>query len=420
MKRLLILGGIASSIEIVDQAHKMGIEVYVTDYLADSPAKVFADKSFMVSATDVEAVVDLIKQERIDGVLTGYVDMLLPYYVQICNKANLPCYATGEQVAITTDKARFKALCKQFSVPTVPEYTYEDVVSGKAEYPILVKPVDNSGARGIYICRNMEEFEYNYKTALSYSSSKHVLIERYMTGKEATIFYYIHEGKIYLEGIGNRHMLRFDKHLLPLPIGYTFPSSIVPYFVETEHQSIVKMFESIGIKEGMIFMQAFVEGDKCVIYEMGYRLTGSREHHLINHACGFNPLAAMIDYAVGNTIDKDSLKCIDPLKGYLANVTLLLKEGVIAGYEGIDMVKNMQGVLHVSLSYGVGKEISGKIMGTLAQAGVRVLLWADSKENLVCLMDKVKNTIKVRGENGEDLLIDDYSYSLMVEGSDIH
>ena len=70
MKKLLVLGGTSISKEIVYAAHEMGIEVYVTDYYEDSPAKKIADKSFMVSATDVDAVVDLIKKESIDGVIT--------------------------------------------------------------------------------------------------------------------------------------------------------------------------------------------------------------------------------------------------------------------------------------------------------------------------------------------------------------
>ena len=77
-KKLLLLGGVQPACQIVEEAHKMGVTVYVTDYLANSPAKAIADKSFMVNAMDVDAVVDLCKAEGIDGLITGYVDPLLP------------------------------------------------------------------------------------------------------------------------------------------------------------------------------------------------------------------------------------------------------------------------------------------------------------------------------------------------------
>ena len=75
-KKLLILGGIALSCEIIKQAQKQGVIVLVTDYLEGSPGKKIADKSFMISTTDVEAVVRLIQKEKIDGVLTGAVPVL--------------------------------------------------------------------------------------------------------------------------------------------------------------------------------------------------------------------------------------------------------------------------------------------------------------------------------------------------------
>lgn len=415
MKKLLILGGIALSKEIVEQAHKMGILVYVTDYLANSPAKSIADKSFMVSATDVDAVVDLIREEKIDGVLAGYIDLLLPYYVEICNKAKLPCYATKEQIEITSDKAQFKALCKQFGVPTVAEYSYDEVINGKALFPLLVKPVDNSGARGIFICRTLDEFKENYERSMSFSKSKHILIERYMTGKEATIFYFLHDGEIYLTGMGDRHMVRFDEKLIPLPVGYTFPSIEIKDFMNGTDLNIKRMFRSLGMKEGMVFMQCFIEHGKCIIYEMGYRLTGSIEHHLFQQSNGFNTLQAMIDFAVGNLIDNSSLSGISPQKACTANVTLLMNAGEILEYRGLDEVTNIDGVLHVFPSYSKGTILYEDSLGTLAQVVVRVLLTADEKSTLISKMERIKDTIEVIDIDGKDLLIEGYSYFELVK-----
>ena len=75
-RKLLILGGILLSNEIIKYAKRLNLDVYVTDYLVDSPAK-NAD-SFMTSTTDVDAVVELIKQEKVDGTITGFVDLLYP------------------------------------------------------------------------------------------------------------------------------------------------------------------------------------------------------------------------------------------------------------------------------------------------------------------------------------------------------
>jgi biotin carboxylase len=412
-KKLLLLGGTAISRQILWTAKELGYNVYVTDNIADSPCKKLADKSFNISAIDVDSVVNLIKSEHINGVITGYADVLLPYYVEICEKANLPCYANSDAITITTDKQLFKQKCIDFNIPVVPEYSFDDVMNGAVEYPLIVKPVDNSGARGIYICSNLAEFDINYQKALSFSKSKHVLIERMMTGKEATIFYYLHEGKIYLLGIGNRWMYEQDSEHLKLPVGYTFPSDNISSFLERQNGNIVKMFRSLNMKEGMAFMQTFIDNDSYVVYEMGYRLTGSIEQHLTDKIYKFNHLKQLIKYAVGDMIETETVENLDPNKCCMANVTLLLTIGRIGEIVGIEDTKNIPGVCHVYCSYDTNTQIEQSVIGTLAQVGVRVLLTADNQEQLLERMDQVKDTIHVYDESGKDMIIRNYSYKTL-------
>ena len=412
-KRLLLLGGTSISRQIVYAAHELNYDVFVTDYLEDSPCKKIAEKSFMVSCTDVDEVVRLIKNERIDGVIMGYADVLMPSYVQICEKAGLPCYANSHAVEVTTDKADFKRLCREFDIPVVPEYSIRDVKNSQVVYPLIVKPVDNSGARGIYICHNEDEFDRFYHQAMSYSRKGEVLIERFMDEKEVTVFYYLHEGVVYMLGTGDRLMLRFDNRLLQLPVGYIFPSLNECRFLEEEDGNIRRMFHSLDMREGMVFMQCFNENGKYTVYEMGYRLTGSIEHHLMEHAYGFNHLKAILQYAVGDKVDTGPLKSSVRKDRVMANQTLLLSEGTIAQYEGIDNVRNMPGVLHVHESYPVGKTIDSSVIGKLAQVGIRVLLYADDKEQLLSRMDTIKDRLRVMSTDNKDMVLRNYSYREM-------
>ena len=414
-KKLLILGGTQISLQILYAAKELGYEVYVTDYQEDSPCKKHADKSFMVSATDVDAVVDLIKKEEIDGVLMGYADILLPYYVRICEKVGLPCYANMNSIDITTDKLKFKEYCRIHNVPVVEEYNYNEVVNGKVKFPIIVKPVDNSGARGIFICHDLSEFQKYYEMSLSYSKNKQVIIERLMTGKEATVFYYLHNGKPYLLGIGDRWMYKQNEKLLKLPIGYTFPSIWTENYMLTQDELVKRMFESLGMKEGMVFIQCFVDNGQLIVYEMGYRLTGSIEHHLYERQYGFNHLKEIINYAVGNSVDTSNIENLDPTLCCMANVTLLLKEGTIDHYEGLEIVESIPGVVHYNISYKPGTIVDDSKIGKLAQVGVRILLVENSREELLATMDKVKERVKVISKDGTDLLFKDYKYSIVCQ-----
>lgn len=84
-KRLLVLGGSRISCQIVRKAQEMGIYVMVTDWypVEKSPAKQIADKAFTVSTADVDAIVKLIRDEKVDGVITGFTDSVLPYYATL-------------------------------------------------------------------------------------------------------------------------------------------------------------------------------------------------------------------------------------------------------------------------------------------------------------------------------------------------
>lgn len=409
-KKILLLGGTSISRQIVYAAHELNYDVYVTDYIEDSPCKQIAEKNFMVSCTDIDRVVELIKNEHIDGVIMGYADVLMPSYVQICEKANLPCYANLHAIEVTSHKEQFKRLCKEYNIPVVPEYSLSEVEHGNVIYPLIVKPVDNSGARGIYICHNKNEFDLYYQEALKFSPSKHILIERFMENREATIFYYLHKGEIYFLGVSDRHMLKFSEQYLQLPIGYTFPSINQCEFLKNENEKIKKMFHSLNMKEGMVFIQCFNDNGKYIVYEMGYRLTGSIEHHLMEHAYGFNHLKAILQYAVGDDINISPLQSNNIGNSIMANVTLLLSEGTISHYEGFNTVKKMPGVLHIHESYPSGQIIDKNIMGKLAQVGIRILLYADNKEQLLQRMDSVKEALHVISTENHDMILRNYSY----------
>ena len=139
-KRLLILGGMRFSCEIVNKAREMGIHTIVADYnrIEDSPGKQIADEAVDLSVIDVEAVVSYVKKNAIDGVIVGFNDMLLPYYAEICQKCGLPCYGTKDQFETLIAKDRYKALCRQFGVPTVPEF---DVSDENIKFPFLSNPL---------------------------------------------------------------------------------------------------------------------------------------------------------------------------------------------------------------------------------------------------------------------------------------
>lgn len=412
-KRLLILGGMRFSCEIVKTARAMGIYTLVADYnkIEDSPAKQIADEAVDLSVIDVDAVVSYVKSHQIDGVFVGFNDMLLPYYAEICEKTGLPCYGTKEQFETLIAKDQYKTLCRQFGVPTIPEYDINDT---SIKYPVLVKPVDSSGSRGITICHNREELEEAVEIGKKASKTGKVLIERYMDGREVTVFWTFQNGNYYLSALANRHVKHNQgKDVIPLPVGYTFPSVFLLKYQNEVEENCKKMFSHLGIKDGMMFMQCKVEDGTSFVYDLGFRPTGSLEYKILKRVCGYDPLEMMIYHSLTGSMGPEDITAkVNPLFNAPAfNVSCLCAPGTIKEIIGVEEVRSLPEVEDVVLGHVPGETITEQMRGLLAQITVRVLGSVSKKEELLPIMQKIDNTIHLVGEQGEELLLPGIEYS---------
>lgn len=413
-KRLLLLGGSRITCEIVKHARKMGVVTGVTDWypLEKSPAKQLADEAYFENTSDIDAMSKLIQEKHFDGVLTGFTDSTLPYYAQMCVKNNLPTYGTKEQFDIFIDKTQYKELMRKFDVPTIPEYQIDldnIIESAKnVKYPLLVKPSDSSGARGITICHNLDELITAVLVANEASKTKKILVEQYVDGPECTIFWLFKNGKYYMTLLGNRHVKYNQDGVIPLPVGYTYPAACQPEFLKSTAPKMEEMFRSVGIKNGMMFMQCKMVEDECIVYDIGYRLTGSLEYINIKEMCGYDPLDMMIHFALTGDMGETELdKKVDAyLMGkYSFNVSILSKPGKIAEIRGLEEVRNMPEVIEVVVAHPEGDVITEKMIGLLAQITVRILGKADSIEQMKQAMYAIHDTIQVISDKGENMVL---------------
>lgn len=411
-KRLLILGGMRLSCEIVRKAREMGIHTIVADYnsLEDSPGKQIADEAADLSVIDVDAVVSYVKSHAVDGVFVGFNDMLLPYYADICERTGLPCYGTREQFETLIAKDRYKALCRQFHVPTIPEYEPD---APDIKYPVLVKPVDNSGSRGIAICQDRTELLAAIDVGKKASKTGKVLIERYMTGREVTVFWTFQDGNYYLSALANRHVKQNQgTDVIPLPVGYTFPSVFLPKYRQEVEENCKAMFRHLGLKDGMMFMQCKVEEGTCHVYDLGYRLTGSLEYKILERVCGYNPLEMMICYALTGHMGFESIanKADPAFQTPAFNVSCLCAPGTIKEITGVEEARAMQEVEDVVIAHAPGETITEQMRGLLSQIAVRVLGSVNDREELLPTMQRIDSTIHIHGKKGEELLLPGVEY----------
>lgn len=406
-KKLLIIGGDSFSVDIVKTAQSMGIYTIVTDWYDTkrSPAKLVADEYWNTSIEDYDMLSKQIKEHHVDGILTGFTDSYLLAYQHLCEINDLPSYGTKKQFEILTNKALYKEWCKRFNVPTIQQYNASDT---DIQFPVIIKPVDGSGSRGLHVCHNQEELQDAIADSKKSSKQGEVIIERYMTGREVTIFWTFVDGKYYLSAIGNRHVKQNQgENVIPLPVGYTFPSVVIPKYQQEVEEQAKKMFAALGIKNGMMFMQCKVEDGTCYVYDIGYRLTGSLEYKILEVVSGYNPLKMLINFALtGKMTDEDISTKVNPATmSPCYNVSCLCAPGTIAEINGCDTLLQEDGVIDSILTHFPGETITEEMKGLLTQITVRVLGTVKNQEELCSTMQHIGETIQIISTDNRQLLL---------------
>ena len=415
MKKILILGGANLHCKLVRIAKNMGYYTIVTDYLENSPAKKIADKSYMYDINDIEGIVEMCKAEGVSAVLNTHIDPGQVPYQKICEKLGLPCYCTKEQVEILTDKNKFKECCEKYGVDVIESFEVENVLESedyiKDKYPLLVKPAHSRGSRGQSICYTYDEVVSAIKTAEKESDNGEALIESYMKGKpdfSMTIFFI--KGKSYLIRTVDRHLGPEELGLEKVAIASVSPSNYTDLYVEKVHNKIVNMLQQIGIKNGPVFMQGFVDGDKIRFYDPGFRFPGTEYDTMQAKILNKNLLENLIDFAFKGTFEGKYAEYVEDgyrLDGHWVTALFpLVRKGKICKIEGLDEIERMKGVHSYTLRHQVGEEI--EYTHNVNQRMAEIDLIAGSKEELRNTISQVKKYLKVFDEQNENMIYSEF------------
>ena len=188
MKKLLLLGGSRYLLPVIREAHDLGLYVITCDYLPDNDAHPNADEYRNVSIIDKEAVLALARELKIDGVMSFACDPGVTTAAYVAEQLGLPSVGSFEAVSILQDKARFRRFLTEhgFTVPRAKGYTCpEDALAdaGRFAYPVIVKPVDSAGSKGVTRVDGPEALPGALDLAFRVSLGGRVIVEDFIRQK---------------------------------------------------------------------------------------------------------------------------------------------------------------------------------------------------------------------------------------------
>jgi biotin carboxylase len=411
-KKLLILGTNSSSCEMVKYARSQGAYVIVTDNLpaAKSAAKQIADESWMVSTADVDTIEKLARQNKVDGVFAGASEFNLEAAMTVCERMGLPFFCNRTQWEICSDKLRFKQLCRDNGVPVIKEYRidgnyrFEDL--NKIKYPVVVKPVDLSAGKGLRLCQNQDQLRQSYEQALSLSKTKKAIVEEFVEGDEFTAAYTIKNGEFRLTFMMDRYvdLEPSEMRTMGLPQAFILPSKYIDKYIAELNTNVIKMFKSIGLMNGFIFVQGRLNDEGFHLFESNYRLGGSSFHRFNIKLNGVNCMEMLVNYALTGEMDGYDLRLINPkFNRYCCCLPLLSKGGIVGKISGLEEIRNKHSLIDMDNVYEVGDCIEKS--GTLKQIILRFFLVEDTPQEINNSIRQIQDTVKVLDDQGNDMLL---------------
>ena len=414
-KVLLVLGAIAALEDIIVRAKK-DYYVIVTDNVVGSPAKKFADESWMLSIDDVDGIVQKCREEGVDGVMNFCVDPGQKPYQQICEKLGVPCVAGFEQFDILTNKDKFKACCKQYGIATIPEYPLNGEGDLDAlEYPVMIKPADSRASKGLTICHSREEVPAAIEYALGFSKRKKVLAERYMKGcPEVQIKYVACDGEIFLTSTCDWHTaFKADGTRVYVDLIH-YPSKLTSEYLATTNARVIHMLKSIGIRNGAVALTALYENGEFHFFDPALRMGGAQDWRIVRAACGIDISDMLINFAMtGSMGDVNEIRKIDGAfaKKHSCLQYFDLETGTIGKITGIEQCSTLPGVSGYLQCHEVGDTIKG--YGTTDNIAMRFILTCDTLDELIETMKQIRARIRVENTAGETMLIPPYDPELL-------
>jgi biotin carboxylase len=407
-KKLLILGGSSLMVDPVLRAKSLGIYTIVTDWheLEKSPAKRVADEYWNISLMDYDLLVAKIKEENVNGILTGFTDAFLLSYQHLCELTGLPCYASKEAFETCIDKSKFKDLCRSNGVPVIPEYSLDtfDPNSITENNKIIIKPVDNSGSQGVILCKESKDFHRCLDYALSFSKKKQVIIERYMEMDSFAASYTIQDGIISLSTLNDR-LEHKSSETAAITCAGIYPSKYLDLFLRKMDGKLKSMYRSLGVTNGVLSVQGFVDGEEFYVMEMGYRLTGGQHYIFSKYENGISALEQLIHFAItGKMADFSIAERDNPrFKDLCVNLCILGRSARIDRIEGKEFILGLPEVINASFLKDVGDEIGRD--GTTAQKIANLHLVFKDINDLKRVTSSLQRNFHAYDEKGNDLVI---------------
>lgn len=399
MKKILLLGGSAQQVIAVETAKKLGYYTVLCDYLPDNPGQYVADKFYLESTTDKETILKIAEKEKVSGILAYASDPAAPTAAYVAEKLGLPGNPY-KSVEILCNKDKFRDFLAKngFCTPKAKGYNsaeaaLADLNNGYFEYPVIVKPVDSSGSKGVSKINSFDEAQAKITYAMDFSRSKNIIIEEFVekfgyqiAGDGLSV-----NGKLVFRCFANDHFN--PKCANPfVPVSASFPYNMPGEVHDKIHSEIQRLLTALNMNTSTYNFDIRIDKNYNVyLMEVAPRDGGNYIPDVIRYATGVDLTKLAVKTAMGESVNI-SQKSTNGYYSYFAVHSL--ENGILKDIDISDAGK--EHIIENHITVKPGDEIK-KFTGANTTLGCLIMKF-DSMRQMLDMMDNSGQWINIKLE----------------------
>ncbi|WP_020406916.1 ATP-grasp domain-containing protein [Hahella ganghwensis] len=405
-KHVMIIGAGPNQLPAIKMARERGYRVTATDYNPQAEGFALADTYGVISTRDAESNVEFARQlhetHPLDGVMTMASESAMAVS-KVAAALGLPGVSV-EAAWLATHKVERQKAFRAAGVPAprfIEAHDLEQALAAAQElgWPVVVKPVDSAGSRGVQKINNADEMADAIREIREISRQPEILVEEFLTGTEHSIEGVVMDGVVYWAAISDRN---YDKKEIYPPYfledGDTLPSSLseeLKHEVETYSTQAVK---ALGIEWGPVKGDILISDNGARILEMAARLSGDYFcYETIPLHNGINLLEVVMDLSVGESVSPDQMK--PSMNRGVALRYVWPKPGQVTQISGVEAASAQEGVHFVRLEPR-WKDLSiGTLLPPMKSMGERVMsvmAVGENRQQAIARVEKAVSTILIQ------------------------
>ncbi len=403
--RLMMLGASGAQLTGIRMARAMGHEVVTCDYLPDAPGHREADHCAYASTFDVAGVTEEARRFAIDGIVTMGTDQPVYTAASVAQVLGLPSLLPPDTALAVTHKAVMKQRLVQAGVAVADYRIYEkgrsETVLTTLSYPVVVKPLDSQGQRGVLFLENAGEVKARFEEVLAYSRDSAIMVEAYYPHEEVTVSGWVENGRARVVAITDRISFP-EKERLGICLSHEYPSK----HLETHGPELLELTQrivtGIGIRNGPLYFQFFIGNSGIKVNEIACRIGGAYEAEYLPVVTGVDLCRMQLLAALGLPVDCAPLQRVNPLspKGVLSVQLFFAEPCEVGAVPELPQILAMEGVISAGLNIVRGQQLK-PITDATARAGY-VIVKARDRVELEERLYKLYQILEIRDGEGRN------------------